>query len=95
MSPEMLQGKGYGQATDFWSFGCIVYEMLVGLPPFMHKNSVNLYKLIKYTPPTLNYPFISDAARDLCTRLLDKDPYKRLGSFGRGVQEIMEHPWFE
>ena len=48
MSPEMLQGLGFGRATDYWSFGCIIYEMLTGLPPFMHQNRLKLYQLIKY-----------------------------------------------
>jgi serine/threonine protein kinase len=36
MSPEMLHGKGFGQSTDWWSFGCLIYEMLTGRPPFMN-----------------------------------------------------------
>jgi len=68
--------------------------MLTGLPPFMHKNKPNLYKLIKYTQPNLDYPFLSDDARDLCAKLLDKNPLNRLGSHGVGVDEVMNHPWF-
>ena len=37
LSPEMLQRQGHGKATDWWSFGAIIYEMLVGLPPFYSK----------------------------------------------------------
>ena len=51
MSPEMLQGKGFGFATDWWSFGCLIYEMLTGRPPFMHEYRDKLYKLIKYSDP--------------------------------------------
>lgn len=34
LSPEVLQRQGHGRATDWWSFGAIIYEMLVGIPPF-------------------------------------------------------------
>lgn len=95
MSPEMLQGNGYGLATDFWAFGCIIYEMLTGHPPFMNSSKPILYRLIKYTDPKLDYTFLSAEAVDLLTKLLDKNPLQRLGSLGQGTTEIMEHPWFK
>jgi len=95
MAPEMLQGNGYGLATDYWAFGCIIYEMLVGHPPFMHNNKQQLYRLIKYTDPNLSYGFLSDDAIDLISRLLEKNPVKRLGSLGQGANEIMQHTWFK
>jgi serine/threonine protein kinase len=36
-APEMIARKGYGKAADFWSLGCIFYEMLQGNPPFQSK----------------------------------------------------------
>jgi serine/threonine protein kinase len=95
MAPELLQGNGYGQATDFWAFGCLIYEMLSGQPPFMHQSKSSLYKLIKYTQPKLDYTFLGADAIDICSQLLDKNPAKRLGSLGRGASELMEHPWFQ
>ena len=43
LSPEILQRQGHGKATDWWSFGAIIYEMLVGLPPFYSKDKEKLY----------------------------------------------------
>jgi serine/threonine protein kinase len=48
ISPELLQGANSTRASDWWSFGIIVYEMLTGLPPFMHKKREKLYQKIKY-----------------------------------------------
>ena len=34
MSPEIIKGDFYGKASDWWTFGILLYEMLVGVPPF-------------------------------------------------------------
>ena len=54
--------------------------MLCGLPPFYSKEREKLYRNIKYADPKLDMPFLSENARDLCRRLLDKNPQTRLGS---------------
>lgn len=69
--------------------------MLCGLPPFYSKEREKLYRNIKYADPRLDMPFLSEAAKDLCKRLLDKDPNTRLGSGPRDALDIKEHPWFE
>jgi len=74
LSPEILQRQGHGKATDWWSFGAIIYEMLVGLPPFYSKDRDKLYQNIKYGDPRMDYEFLTPEARDLCSRLLIKDP---------------------
>jgi serum/glucocorticoid-regulated kinase 2 len=34
LAPELIEGHGHGRAVDWWSFGAIIYEMLIGQPPF-------------------------------------------------------------
>ena len=95
LSPEILQRQGHGKATDWWSFGAIIYEMLVGLPPFYSKDRDKLYQNIKYGSPKMDYEFLSPEARDLCERLLQKDPLQRLGSGVADAEDIKSHPWFD
>ena len=54
--------------------------MLCGLPPFYSKEREKLYRNIKHAEPKLDMPYLSDSAKDLCRRLLDKNPSTRLGS---------------
>ena len=72
LAPEVYLGKGYGFPCDWWSYGCIVYEMLTGLPPF-YKQREQLYHAILNKDPALR-SFMSEEAKDLVTRLLIKDP---------------------
>ena len=54
MSPEMLLQKGVGKEADIYGIGCIMYECLVGLPPFYSDNIPKLYQDIK--EGILKYP---------------------------------------
>jgi len=94
LAPEILLRKGHGKASDWWSFGGIIYEMLCGQPPFYSKDKEKLFKNIKYQEPRLDFPFLSENAADICLKLLDKNPLTRLGSGPTDAEEIMAHPWF-
>ena len=78
--------------VDWWTLGSIIYEMLVGVPPFYTNNRQELFERIKFLPPKYP-PTISSVTRNLLEGLLRKDPSKRLGSL-RDAEEVREHPWF-
>jgi serum/glucocorticoid-regulated kinase 2 len=87
LSPEMLVGSGHDHTVDWWALGILLYEMLVGIPPFFHKNKHRMYFLIKESPVNFPDPLkhgidVSPNARDLIKRLLDKSRKKRLGAHG-------------
>jgi serum/glucocorticoid-regulated kinase 2 len=66
--------------------------MLTGLPPFYSENTQEMYKKILHQP--LTFPEqVGSKARSLLTKLLERDPAKRLGY--NGAEEIRNHPFFE
>ena len=38
LAPEMLANSGHDHTIDWWTLGVLLYEMIVGIPPFFHKN---------------------------------------------------------
>ena len=42
----MIRGLAYNQAVDWWALGALVYEMVVGKPPFRHVNKKSLHTKI-------------------------------------------------
>ena len=93
LAPEVIEGKGHGQAVDWWSLGSILYEMLTGMPPFYSKDREKLFNIIK-TEQVKFHKYLSKEAVDLLTKLFIKDPEKRLGSGPNGLNDIKSHPFF-
>lgn len=79
LSPEMLEKKGVGFEADIYGIGCVLYEMLVGEPPYFDENIEVLYENIK--SGKLKFPAgISKPAKSLISGLLDRNKTKRLGA---------------
>lgn len=94
LAPEIITGEGHDKSADWWSFGILIYEMLCGLPPFYVENLERMYEMIKTGP--LKFPKkvqLSDDAKDLIRKLLDRKVQTRLGS-QTGIEEIKKHPFF-
>ena len=94
MAPETIRGKsrGHEAAADWWSFGVIAYEFLLGFPPFQGTKVGEIYRSIlslAFTAPisTCN---VSAESADLVSRILVPDPRRRLV----GAGPVMAHPWF-
>ena len=94
----MLIGNGHDYTVDWWALGILIYEMIVGIPPFFHRNKHRMYFLIREGP--VNFPdpvrhkiTVSADAQDLIVKLLDKNRKTRLGA--NGMEEILSHKWFE
>ncbi|KAF3436132.1 hypothetical protein FNV43_RR23224 [Rhamnella rubrinervis] len=95
IAPEVLLKKGYGMECDWWSLGAIMYEMLVGYPPFYSDDPMSTCRKIVNWRTHLKFPEeakLSSEAKDLIAKLLC-NVNQRLGS--KGADEIKVHPWFE
>jgi serine/threonine protein kinase len=94
MAPEVIQGKPYGKACDWWSLGALGYDLLTGSPPFRGNNHAKLQEKIVKQKLVLPY-FLGPDAKDLLTRLLRKEPSKRLGyHMQKDLQIIKKHRFF-
>jgi len=94
LAPEILLRKGYDKSVDWWSLGCVLYEMLYSRLPFKFKKgqkiSLSMYKE--------KIPFdkkISEEAQDLIQNLLIFEPNLRLGSGADGGEKIKSHKFFK
>ncbi|XP_061367487.1 uncharacterized protein LOC133310553 [Gastrolobium bilobum] len=94
IAPEVLLKKGYGMECDWWSLGAIMYEMLVGYPPFYSDDPMSTCRKIVNWKSHLKFPEearLSPEAKDLISKLLC-NVNQRLGS--KGADEIKAHPFF-
>jgi len=88
--PEMIKKKGYREEVDIWSFGCLVFRMLTGIPPFSGPDN-RLKALGKRILENNRRPIpenLSSDAKDFLEALLQWEPDKR-----PTIQEVLNHPW--
>lgn len=94
IAPEVLLRSGYTRSCDWWSIGVILFEMLVGYPPFLSNSPAETqYKIINWEK-TLRIPAdagLSRTASDLILRLCS-GPDERLGR--SGAAEVKRHDFF-
>lgn len=94
MAPEVILGQKYGKAVDWWSYGALGFDLMTGNPPFRGGNNAKIQENIVKQKLIMPY-FLGPDAKDLLTRLLRKDPAKRLGSqMPKDLQTIKKHRFF-
>ena len=91
LAPELLEGRPYTKSVDWWTLGILLYEMLTGLPPFYNENTNEMYRKILTDHLTFPHDML-DSAKDLLSKLLDRNPERRLGA--NGAAEIKAHAFF-
>lgn len=102
LAPEVISGQGHGSGVDWWTLGVFLYEMLYGRTPFKGENNektlINILKM-PLTFPRMAFSSSKDfeemvKVQDLISKLLVKNPKKRIGSL-KGSVEIKRHEFFK
>lgn len=95
VSPEILRGEQLTKAADLWALGCILYQMISGLPPFHAESEFLIFR--KIVDRDLHFPDgFNKLAEDLVQRLIEIEPNKRLGADDQNdiYQSIRSHEFF-
>ncbi|KAL1916915.1 uncharacterized protein VTP21DRAFT_5112 [Calcarisporiella thermophila] len=94
-APEIINDKDYSKSVDMWALGCVLYTLLCGFPPFYGDEEECDAQSLLDRVARGEYEFlspwwdnVSDAAKDLVSRLLCVDPNKRYN-----IDEFFEHCW--
>ncbi|KAL7485761.1 hypothetical protein ACHAW6_011359 [Cyclotella cf. meneghiniana] len=96
LAPEIITQKGHDKGADHWSWGVMLYEMIVGMTPFYDGivDQMGLFKNI--VRGKFDFPAeVSYYAKDLINRMLVVPQYDRLGSFAGAEMDIKRHPFFD
>mmetsp|Transcript_81445 Transcript_81445/g.230790 ORF Transcript_81445/g.230790 Transcript_81445/m.230790 type:complete len:320 (-) Transcript_81445:125-1084(-) len=94
IAPEVLLNKGHGKPVDWWTLGILIYEMIVGQPPFCDEDPMGIYQ--KILSGKIVFPKSFDKnAKGLVKKLLTADLGKRYGNLKNGVDDIKQHKWFK
>jgi serine/threonine protein kinase len=78
IAPEVFEEVGYTETVDWWSLGTIMFEMIVGYPPFCGDNHIETRNKVMNWRKTFHIPEeaqLSPEAIDLLTKLI-RDPRK-------------------
>eukprot|EP00730_Choanoeca_flexa_P003004 TRINITY_DN11258_c0_g1_i1.p1 TRINITY_DN11258_c0_g1~~TRINITY_DN11258_c0_g1_i1.p1 ORF type:complete len:492 (+),score=136.50 TRINITY_DN11258_c0_g1_i1:71-1477(+) len=93
LAPEILEDNDYGRSVDWWGLGVVMYEMMCGHLPFYNRNHEVLFDLILHEEIRLP-DHLSPAAKDILSKMLDKNPHTRLGGGQGDSREITDHAFF-
>ena len=96
VAPEIIRNAGHNAGVDWWAFGIVVYEMVSGENPFYYDglDDVSLFNVICDEEGEPLKDCFSRHVRKLVSKLLVKDPTKRLGMLKGRAQDILDHEWF-
>lgn len=99
LAPELLKSNmfegydGYSKEVDMWACGVIMFTLLIGCPPFWHRKQMVMLRNImegRYSFTSPEWDDITDAPKDLISKLLILDPKRRLT-----VDEALKHEFFQ
>lgn len=97
VAPEIVMQKGHDKSVDYWEYGILIYELLVGRTPFRSNDPSNMktYNLIMGGIEYVTFPnHVPRSAQHLVKKLCRAIPFERLGCQKNGTEDIRCHKWF-
>mmetsp|Transcript_16982 Transcript_16982/g.36723 ORF Transcript_16982/g.36723 Transcript_16982/m.36723 type:complete len:708 (-) Transcript_16982:974-3097(-) len=98
VAPENVLAHGYNYSVDWWGVGVLMYVLLTGRQPFSTPRTddpmVVMRRIVDENYQIKYPPYVTPAAKDLITRLLERKPAKRLGMLNGRALDIKKHEWF-
>jgi protein kinase X len=92
VSPEIIQGQGYGFSVDWWALGILIHEMSVGYPPFNGQNPFIVYRKILEGKMNFEKDF-PRGTKHVIRAFLHSDITQRLGC--GNFEQIKNHSFFK
>ena len=93
LAPEIILNEGHDLAVDYWALGVLIFEMVVGAPPFYAEDPMEVYEKILGGNPAMP-SFFTRNLSDLIKKLLRQQQGKRLGNTRGGTAAVIKHKWF-
>uniref|UniRef100_A0A4W3HHJ6 cGMP-dependent protein kinase n=1 Tax=Callorhinchus milii TaxID=7868 RepID=A0A4W3HHJ6_CALMI len=95
VAPEIILNNGHDFSVDFWSLGILVFELLIGSPPFSGYDQMMTYNMILKGIEKVDFTKkIPKRPEDLIRKLCKQNPNERLGNLKNGITDIKKHRWF-
>eukprot|EP00798_Chlamydomonas_sp_ICE-L_P017579 gene17579-23905_t len=99
VAPENVMGRGYNHSVDWWTLGVLMYVLLTARQPFTSPKTQDpmevMRRIVDDKWPIKYPPYMSEDARNLISRLLERKPIKRIGMLQGRALDIKNHAWFK
>eukprot|EP01062_Namystynia_karyoxenos_P007068 TRINITY_DN1248_c0_g1_i2.p1 TRINITY_DN1248_c0_g1~~TRINITY_DN1248_c0_g1_i2.p1 ORF type:complete len:407 (+),score=130.80 TRINITY_DN1248_c0_g1_i2:235-1455(+) len=90
VAPDVLRQRQYNNSVDYWSFGVLLFRMMVGRPPFLGRSMQDVFQNILYQELRFSQSNpIDEQAMSMIGQLLEKDPAKRATG-----EVVKRHPFW-
>lgn len=95
-APELILSSGHSHAVDWWTLGILIFELMVGHPPFEAQDPMQIYQKVMKGITKVGFPAkVKGTIEDLIKNLCKKEPSERLAMKKGGASNIRAHAWYK